>query len=71
MAHYRIYYLTGLGRIQTAYVVEADSDEKAIREADHRFAERQDYPSGYELWDGPRLVHRKMQTKRPPDDSAF
>jgi hypothetical protein len=61
MAHYRLFYLSPIGRIQAAEIIEADSDENAIREAERRFAQRQDYPASYELWSGPRLVHRRGQ----------
>jgi hypothetical protein len=59
MAHYRLFYLSPIGRIQAAEIIEADSDENAIQEAERRFAQRQDYPASYELWTGPRLVHRR------------
>jgi hypothetical protein len=59
MADYRLYHLTPLGTIQAVEIIEADSDESAIREAERRFAQRRDYPASYELWTGSRLVHRK------------
>lgn len=60
MAHFRLFYLSPIGRIQAAEILDADSDENAVREAERRFAQRKDYPASYEPWEGPRLVHRKV-----------
>ena len=60
MAHYRLFYLSALGNIQAAEIIEADSDENAICEAERRFAQRHDYPTTYEVWIGARLVGRKQ-----------
>ena len=59
MAHFRVFYFTRLGRIQSADILDLETDQAAIEAANRLFAARTDYLAGYELWEGTRLVHRK------------
>lgn len=56
MAHYRIYFLNGAGRIAAAENIEAADDAAALEHARAAFAGQDRYP-GFELWQGERQLH--------------
>jgi hypothetical protein len=55
---YRVSLLDPQMRIEAREDIEADTDEAAISAARKIFEERQFY-AGFEVWDGPRMVHRE------------
>lgn len=55
MASYRCYFRSLTGRFGSRHDFEAESDEEAIIIARRLYAD-EEVKSGFELWDGARLV---------------
>lgn len=56
MKYYRCYFLSPTNAIKDVAEFECVDDRAALREA-HRLLEERDYYPGFELWEGPHIIH--------------
>lgn len=62
MRPYRCFFLNLRSAIAGVEIVEAETDDEALRRAESLFLEKGAQFSGYEVWDGERRVHRQLRT---------
>jgi hypothetical protein len=62
MASYRCFFLNLHATIAAVEFVEAASDAEAVARVEAAFRENETGLSGYELWDGARIVRRELDS---------
>jgi len=62
MPSYRCFFLDLHAKIAAVEFIAAESDGKAVERADAAFRENGAGLSGYELWDGTRIVQRELDS---------
>ena len=60
MSYYRWYLMDSDGHIRDFNKVTADSDREALEVARRDLVREEARSSGFELWEGRRLVHREV-----------
>ncbi len=62
MPSYRCFFLDLHAKIAAVEFLEAQSDAEAVERAEAAFRENGATLSGYELWDGARIVRRELDS---------
>jgi hypothetical protein len=62
MSSYRCFFLNLHATIAAVEFIEAQSDAEAVALAEAAFRENEAGLSGYELWDGARIVQRELDS---------